>query len=103
MWILFRKKKYGDLATNVKTIDLKDVKDFPKTDLYFADIKPKLSDDKMVSTDVSKVLEASAVDTTDTNISQDEEVAESSKHEDDSNMKKKKKKKKNKSKDTSLE
>ena len=71
--------EYGDLATNVKTIDLKDVKDFPKTDLYFADIKPKLSDDKMVSTDVSKVLEASAVDTTDTNIFQDEEMAESSK------------------------
>ena len=50
----------------------------------------------MVSSDLSK-------DATDTNISQDEELAESSKHEDDSNIRKKKKKKKNTSKDTSLE
>jgi len=94
--------EHGDL---VKTFDLKDVNDFPKTDLYFVDMKSKASADKMASSDFSKVQLASAVESTDTNISQDEEIAETSKHERDvdSNIKKKKKKKKNKSLDTSLE
>jgi len=97
--------EHGDLASNVKTFDLKDVKDFPKTDLYFVDIEPKSISVKKASIDPSKAQEASAVDTTDKNIFQDEEVAESSKHEDDVDNKiiKKKKKKKNKTKDASLE
>eukprot|EP00090_Calanus_glacialis_P004470 TRINITY_DN13338_c0_g2_i4.p1 TRINITY_DN13338_c0_g2~~TRINITY_DN13338_c0_g2_i4.p1 ORF type:complete len:491 (+),score=166.86 TRINITY_DN13338_c0_g2_i4:41-1513(+) len=85
--------EHGDPAINVKICDLTDVKDFPKTDLYFVDMKPKPSAAKKASSDLTKVKEASAVDTTDTNIPQDEEVAESSKHGDDSNLKKKKKKK----------
>merc|ERR1719350_2091619 len=82
---------HGDLASNVKTFDLKDVKDFPKTDLYFVDIKPKPTHAKKASIEPSKAQEASAVDTTDKNIFQDEEVVESSKHEDDVDNKIKKK------------
>ena len=84
----------GDLARNINKFYWTDVKNFPKTDLYFVDIKTKSTPAKKASSGLSKVQEATAVDTTDTNIFQDEEVAK---------MKKKKKKKKNKNKDASLE
>merc|ERR1719318_2085673 len=91
--------EHGDLATNVKSFDLKDVKDFPKTDLYFVDLKPKQSADKIASRDLSKVQQASAMESIKTNFSEYEELAKSSKHErDNDSIKKKKKNKKNKSK-----
>jgi len=95
--------EHEDLATNVKSFDLKDVKDLPKTDLYYVDLKPKPYAVKMASSDLPK--QASAMESTNTSFSQDEELAKSSKHESDidSSIRKKKKKKKNKSKDISLE
>ena len=95
----------GDLVRNINKCYQTDVKNIPKTDLYYVDIKPKSTPVKKASIGLSKVQETSAVDTTDKNICQDEEVAESSKHEDDvdNTIKKKKKKKKTKTKDASLE
>jgi len=95
--------EHGDLAINVKSFDLQDVKDFPKTDLYFVDLKPKSTPVKKAIVELSKVPEASAAETTDKNFFQDEEVTMSSKHDDVGNISKKKKKKRNKTKDTSLE
>ena len=69
----------GDLARNINKFYWTDVKNFPKTDLYFVDIKTKSTPAKKASSGLSKVQEATAVDTTDTNIFQDEEMAESSK------------------------
>jgi len=92
--------EHGDLD---KTFSLEDLRDFPKSDLYFVDMKPKPAAE-MASSDPPNVLEASAVETTDTNIYKDEELAESTKHEGDAiSNKKKKKKKKDKSLNTSLE
>merc|ERR1719341_2738646 len=50
--------EHEDLAKKAKMFDMKDVKDFPNTDLYFVDKKPKEAAVKMVSSDFYKVQEA---------------------------------------------
>ena len=92
----------GELRTNKNKLKVADVKDFPKSDLYFVDIKPKPLLAKKASNS-SKVLTNSTVEATVNDISHDKEITEKSMHDDtvDSTHIKKKKNKKNKNKDSS--
>ena len=92
----------GELTTDKNKFYAADVKDFPKTGVFFVDIKTKPVPAKKASNS-SKVLDNSTVEASVNDISQANEITENSMHDDtvDSKEKKKKKKKKNKNKDSS--
>merc|ERR1712106_550105 len=92
----------GELTTDKNKFYAADVKDFPKTGVFFVDIKTKPVPAKNASS-LSKVLDNSTVEASVNDISQANEITKNSMHDDtvDSKEKKKKKKKKNKNKDSS--